>query len=69
MHADEQYVRNALDAGVAGYILKNALETDLMRAVRAVAEGGQFFSAEMRPRRRIGADADRAVGGRSASRN
>jgi len=47
MHADEQYVRNALDAGVKGYILKNALETDLTRAVRALASGGQFLSPEL----------------------
>ena len=47
MHADEQYVRNALEAGVRGYILKSALETDLIRAVRTVAEGGQFLSAEI----------------------
>jgi DNA-binding NarL/FixJ family response regulator len=44
MYSDEQYVRNALDAGVKGYILKNALETDLIRAVRAVAAGGRFLS-------------------------
>lgn len=47
MHADEQYVRNALDAGVSGYILKNALETDLTRAVRALADGGHFLSPEL----------------------
>jgi DNA-binding NarL/FixJ family response regulator len=47
MHADEQYVRNALDAGVKGYILKNALETDLTRAVRTIAGGGQFLSPEL----------------------
>lgn len=47
MHSDEQYVRNALEAGVKGYILKNALETDLTRAVRALAEGGQFLSPEL----------------------
>jgi DNA-binding NarL/FixJ family response regulator len=47
MHADEQYVRNALDAGVRGYILKSALETDLIRAVRIVANGGQFLSPEI----------------------
>ena len=31
MYSDEQYVRNALDAGARGYILKNAIEkqTDL----------------------------------------
>lgn len=47
MHADPQYVRNALDAGVTGYILKNALETDLIRAVRTVAVGNRFISAEL----------------------
>lgn len=47
MHADEQYVRNALDAGVKGYILKSALETELTRAVRVIAGGGQFLSPEL----------------------
>jgi DNA-binding NarL/FixJ family response regulator len=47
MHNDEQYVRNALDAGVKGYILKNALETDLTRAVRTLATGGEFLSPEL----------------------
>ena len=47
MYSDEQYVRNALDAGVSGYILKNALEPDLIRAVRALASGAQFLSPEL----------------------
>jgi DNA-binding NarL/FixJ family response regulator len=47
MHADPQYVRNALDAGVNGYILKNARETDLITAVRTVAGGGRFVSPEL----------------------
>ena len=47
MYNDEQYVRNALDAGVKGYILKNALETDLTRAVRTLAMGGEFLSPEL----------------------
>jgi DNA-binding NarL/FixJ family response regulator len=47
MHSDAQYVRNALDAGVKGYILKNALETELIRAVRTVAGGGRFLSAAL----------------------
>ncbi|MBI3281235.1 MAG: response regulator transcription factor [Acidobacteria bacterium] len=42
MHADENYVRNALDAGASGYILKNALDLDLSSAVRAVAAGRAF---------------------------
>jgi len=47
MFSDEQYVRNALEVGVSGYILKNALENDLTRAVRALAAGGQFLSPEL----------------------
>jgi DNA-binding NarL/FixJ family response regulator len=47
MFDDLQYVRHALAAGVRGYILKNALETDLIRAVRTVAAGGQFLSPEV----------------------
>ena len=47
MYDGAQYVRNALAAGVRGYILKNALETDLLRAVRTVANGGQFLSPEL----------------------
>lgn len=47
MHADPHYVRNALDAGVTGYILKNANETELTRAVRAVAAGVAFLSPQL----------------------
>ena len=47
MFDDAQYVRNALAAGVRGYILKNALETDLLLAVRTLAGGGRFLSAEL----------------------
>lgn len=47
MYSDEQYVRNALDAGAKGYILKNAIENDLVRAVKAVAGGEQYLSPEL----------------------
>jgi DNA-binding NarL/FixJ family response regulator len=47
MYSEEQYVRSALDAGVHGYILKSALETDLTRAVRAVSQGQQYLSPEL----------------------
>lgn len=47
MYDDVQYVRNAVNAGIKGYILKNALETDLIRAVRAVAAGKRFLSPEL----------------------
>ena len=47
MYDDVQYVRNAVNAGIKGYILKNALETDLIRAVWAVAAGKRFLSPEL----------------------
>jgi DNA-binding NarL/FixJ family response regulator len=39
MHAEETLVRQAMDAGARGYILKNALDLDLVKAVRSVSEG------------------------------
>ena len=44
MHSDESYVLRALKAGARAYILKNAAEADLIRAVHAVSEGKSFFS-------------------------
>ncbi|HEX4168685.1 MAG TPA: response regulator transcription factor [Bryobacteraceae bacterium] len=43
MHADDNYVRNALDAGAKGYLLKNAIDVDLVGAIRSVAEGKRFI--------------------------
>ena len=39
MHAEETLVRQAMDAGARGYILKNALDLDLAAAVTRVAAG------------------------------
>lgn len=39
MYAQENYVRNAFDAGALGYILKNANDIDLASAVKDVAGG------------------------------
>ena len=44
MHADEAYVRQSLQAGAAGYLLKDADEQDLQRAVMALSVGGSYFS-------------------------
>ncbi|HXM42248.1 MAG TPA: response regulator transcription factor [Bryobacteraceae bacterium] len=43
MYSEENYVRNALDAGARGFILKDALEVDLAGAVKAVAAGRQVI--------------------------
>jgi DNA-binding NarL/FixJ family response regulator len=39
MHSEETLVRQALEAGARGYILKNAMELDLVNAIKRVAEG------------------------------
>jgi DNA-binding NarL/FixJ family response regulator len=44
MHADEEYVRQALSCGAAGYLLKNASEGELELAIRAVARGDSWLS-------------------------
>jgi len=44
MHADETYILRALKAGARGYLLKDSAESDLVRAIRSVAEGKSYFS-------------------------
>jgi two-component system, NarL family, response regulator NreC len=44
MHSDESYVLRALKAGAKGYLLKDSAESDLIKAVHAIAEGKSFFS-------------------------
>lgn len=47
MHSDEGYVLRALKAGARGYLLKDAAESDLIEAIRAVHQGKTFFSSEI----------------------
>jgi len=43
MHDDESYLREALSAGASGYALKQAADTELLSAVRAVYQGGTYL--------------------------
>src|SRR3954447_10678960 len=43
MQKDPAYARRALEAGAAGYVLKEAAAQDLVRAIRAAAEGGTYL--------------------------
>ena len=40
VHEDTSYLRELLDAGAVGYMLKRAAADELIRAIRAVASGG-----------------------------
>lgn len=44
MHSDKILVRQAIKAGVKGYLLKNALAEELILAVRAAARGETYLS-------------------------
>jgi DNA-binding NarL/FixJ family response regulator len=44
VHAEDRYVLEAIRAGVRGYVLKKQAGADLVRAIRAVSEGGVYLS-------------------------
>ena len=44
MHKDNVFVREILRAGAAGYLLKDAIDQELLTAVRAVAGGEGYLS-------------------------
>lgn len=43
MQDDPSYVREAFDAGAAGYVLKEAVDAEVVQAVRDVASGGRYL--------------------------
>jgi DNA-binding NarL/FixJ family response regulator len=47
MHPEPTYVRNCLDAGARGYLLKNAKDVELVEAVRRVAAGGAVLDSRL----------------------
>jgi two-component system response regulator NreC len=65
MQDDPRYLREAFDAGASGYVLKEAADTDVVEAVRAVAAdqryvhpllGARLVQAEADERRRAESD-------------
>jgi len=47
MHHDESYVIRSLKAGARAYLLKDAMQAELIAAIHAVAEGRSFFSPKI----------------------
>ena len=52
MHSEETWVRQALDAGARGYLLKSAMELELPVAVRKVAAGETVLDPAIENQRR-----------------
>lgn len=44
MYRDDEYVRQAIQAGVAGYLIKQTAANELLTAIREVKKGHAFFS-------------------------
>jgi DNA-binding NarL/FixJ family response regulator len=47
MHAEDTWVRKALNVGARGYILKNAVDLDLVAAVKRVADGEIVLDSQL----------------------
>ena len=47
MYDNQSYVLGALQAGAKGYILKKSPPDELLRAIRVVSAGGQYFAVPL----------------------
>jgi DNA-binding NarL/FixJ family response regulator len=47
MHSENTWVRQAIDAGARGYILKNAMNLELGPAIRRIAKGETIFDPQI----------------------
>jgi len=48
MHSEDTLVRQALEAGARGYVLKNAFDLDLARAIKEVAAGNSVLDPQVK---------------------
>ncbi|MEN6567619.1 MAG: response regulator transcription factor [Veillonellales bacterium] len=46
MYEDEQYVKEAIQAGALGYVEKRAVDTELFEAIRTIATGARYLSPQ-----------------------
>src|SRR5262245_58636518 len=47
VHEDKSYLRELMDAGACGYLLKRAAAEDLIDAIRFVASGGVYLDPHL----------------------
>jgi len=55
MHEEPQYAVRAIKAGASGYLTKDSASAQLVQAIRKVAGGGAFISAEVAEQLALGA--------------
>jgi DNA-binding NarL/FixJ family response regulator len=53
MHAEETWVRQAMDAGARGYVLKNAMDLELGPAIRRMMKGETVLDGQLSRRENL----------------
>lgn len=48
-HDDDAFVQEVMATGAAGYVVKQSPSEELLRAIRAVAVGGQYLDSALKP--------------------
>jgi DNA-binding NarL/FixJ family response regulator len=61
MHSENTWVRQAIDAGAKGYVLKDALDLELGAAIRKVAAGETVFDPKVEQRTALRGERDAAL--------
>jgi len=61
MHAEDTLVRQALDAGARGYVLKNANDLDLASAIKNVAAGKSVIDPQLQRAETLKGERDAAL--------
>ena len=47
MHDDEDYILQSIEAGASGYLLKDTSKEEFVKAIRAIYQGGKYFSGDV----------------------
>jgi two-component system invasion response regulator UvrY len=50
IHEEELYAHRVLKAGASGYVTKNSIPEELIRAIRKIAAGGKYISSTLAER-------------------
>ena len=61
MHSESTWVRQAVEAGARGYVLKNALDLELGAAIRKVAAGETVFDPQVEQKEALRGERSKAL--------
>jgi len=53
MHTEDTWVRQAIDAGARGYVLKNAMDLELGTAIRRIVNGETVLDPQLSPKENL----------------